>query len=82
MMEHIHGHPIEFDYDQRTESWKWHWAMWSYGNLIAQSTYPHDDEESCIEQIGQVINLIRIQNVINVTNRSGGAVTSFTVVER
>ena len=84
-VDHIQGNAIEFDYHinyhQRLKAWKWYWSMWSYGELIAQSTDPQDDEESCLEQIGQVINTIRAQTSIIVTNRFTKEITPFTVVE-
>ena len=76
--DHIQGLPIEFDhdrgYDQRSKNWKWYWSMWSYRNLIGQSTDPQDDEKSCLRQILSVVNLIRDQDNIPVTNRSTKAV--------
>ena len=80
---HIQGLPIEFDchqtYDERSKDWKWFWGMWSEKNEIAQSTDPQDDEQSCINQILQVIRYIRVNDNIPITNRNTGLVVSYII---
>lgn len=63
---------LEFDYHRSKGIPFWYWTMFINGDPVARSTDPAINEEICQAQILTVVQLIKSQEIITVTNRDTG----------